>query len=245
MSTYCISDIHGKFKAFMQMLDKINFDKNKDKLYVLGDMIDWGEGSIDTVKYCMGNQDFITTLTGNHEFMMLQFLKEKPNKGRLDYHPWIKHNDGKSTLRQLNKCSEDMRKKIIDWLGKLSFYKEVEIGAQKFYLTHSYPLESTGNIEEDYETMVWRRVVGAENPLKRLGITDTILIAGHTPTKYEYYYPDADNEPFSIYQDLKNQKIMIDCAAKIMGNPNFTQNTTARLGCLRLDDLHEFYIKNP
>ena len=36
MSTYVMSDIHGCFDEFMQMLDLINFS-SADELYVLGD----------------------------------------------------------------------------------------------------------------------------------------------------------------------------------------------------------------
>lgn len=36
---YCISDIHGYYGLFCRLLDKIRFS-DKDKLYVLGDIID-------------------------------------------------------------------------------------------------------------------------------------------------------------------------------------------------------------
>ena len=37
--TYCISDIHGEYGRYLEMLEKINFS-DEDKLYVLGDVID-------------------------------------------------------------------------------------------------------------------------------------------------------------------------------------------------------------
>lgn len=41
---YCISDIHGYYGLFCRLLDKIRFG-DKDKLYVLGDIIDKGQDS--------------------------------------------------------------------------------------------------------------------------------------------------------------------------------------------------------
>ena len=36
MSTYVVSDIHGEYDAFMEILDKIHFS-DQDILYVMGD----------------------------------------------------------------------------------------------------------------------------------------------------------------------------------------------------------------
>lgn len=46
MSTYCISDIHGCFNEFQDMLKLINFQK-EDELYILGDIIDRGPQSAE------------------------------------------------------------------------------------------------------------------------------------------------------------------------------------------------------
>ena len=42
MATYVMSDIHGDYDKFKKMMKKINFNTEKDKLYVLGDAIDRG-----------------------------------------------------------------------------------------------------------------------------------------------------------------------------------------------------------
>ena len=41
MSTFVLSDIHGEYNKFINMLDKIHFS-DKDTLYVLGDVLDRG-----------------------------------------------------------------------------------------------------------------------------------------------------------------------------------------------------------
>ena len=45
---YCISDIHGEYEKFMQMLGLIGL-KDEDTLYVLGDVLDRGEQPIKTL----------------------------------------------------------------------------------------------------------------------------------------------------------------------------------------------------
>jgi predicted phosphodiesterase len=41
--TYYISDIHGCYGTFMELMEKIQFTPPADTLYVLGDAIDRGE----------------------------------------------------------------------------------------------------------------------------------------------------------------------------------------------------------
>ena len=44
MATYVISDIHGEYEKFMELLEEIELEEN-DTLYVLGDVLDRGEAS--------------------------------------------------------------------------------------------------------------------------------------------------------------------------------------------------------
>ena len=55
MSTYVISDIHGQYNMFIELLDKIDL-KDTDTLYILGDVL-------------------FTCLVGNHEFMAMKCLE--------------------------------------------------------------------------------------------------------------------------------------------------------------------------
>ena len=44
--TYVVSDLHGCLDQFQDLLKKIRFSDN-DVLYVLGDIVDYGEQSMD------------------------------------------------------------------------------------------------------------------------------------------------------------------------------------------------------
>ena len=52
MSTYVISDIHGEYEKFNDLLKKIDL-KDTDTLYVLGDVLDRGHHPIRTLLQLM------------------------------------------------------------------------------------------------------------------------------------------------------------------------------------------------
>ena len=69
---YCVSDIHGCYPEFMQLLTEIKFG-NQDILYVLGDIIDRGEASLECLEY-VASKDNIICIMGNHEMLALDFF---------------------------------------------------------------------------------------------------------------------------------------------------------------------------
>ena len=72
---YVMSDIHGCYEEFIEMLELINF-KNEDDLYILGDILDRGENPIKILQY-IKNKSNIHMLLGNHEDMILSYYERK------------------------------------------------------------------------------------------------------------------------------------------------------------------------
>lgn len=70
---YCISDIHGYYGLFCRLLDKIRFS-DKDKLYVLGDIIDKGPDSIRLAKLLFSMPN-VYCIAGNHEYDFLKYYR--------------------------------------------------------------------------------------------------------------------------------------------------------------------------
>ena len=46
--TYCVSDIHGEYEKFLELLKKIHFS-SEDTLYIIGDIMDRGPQPITLV----------------------------------------------------------------------------------------------------------------------------------------------------------------------------------------------------
>lgn len=99
-----MSDIHGEFSLFIQMLEKINFNKN-DKLYILGDIIDRGDENIKMIDYVMKHNNIIMLL-GNHEYMMLKCYNSKNDSIK---NVWY-NNGGFKTHSELLQLSKEKTK---------------------------------------------------------------------------------------------------------------------------------------
>ena len=69
---YAVSDIHGCYDKYIDLLHKINFGPN-DTLYVLGDMIDRGPDGFKTL-LDMAQRPNVISLLGNHEAMAINVL---------------------------------------------------------------------------------------------------------------------------------------------------------------------------
>ena len=72
MATYVMSDIHGQYDMFIELLRKINL-KDEDTLYVLGDVLDRGPHPIKVLLKLMEMPNAIC-LVGNHECMAVECL---------------------------------------------------------------------------------------------------------------------------------------------------------------------------
>ncbi len=71
MTTYAIGDIQGCFDEFQCLLEKINFNHDKDQLWLAGDLINRGPKSLETLQFCYERRDNIVAVQGNHDLHFL------------------------------------------------------------------------------------------------------------------------------------------------------------------------------
>lgn len=76
MKTFVIGDVHGCFKELKGLIDGMGIKLGTDRLVLLGDYIDRGEGEhevLDYIKKLRGRygMDKVIALRGNHEQMLL------------------------------------------------------------------------------------------------------------------------------------------------------------------------------
>ena len=67
---YVISDLHGEYEKYKEMLSLINF-KDEDVLYVLGDVVDRGKHPLKIIQDMMQKTNVIP-LIGNHDIKLIQ-----------------------------------------------------------------------------------------------------------------------------------------------------------------------------
>jgi bis(5'-nucleosyl)-tetraphosphatase (symmetrical) len=71
MATYAIGDIQGCFHAFTTLLARLQFDAKRDKLWLVGDIINRGSGSLQVLRWCYQHQDSLKIVLGNHDLHAL------------------------------------------------------------------------------------------------------------------------------------------------------------------------------
>lgn len=228
---YVMSDIHGRFDKYQEMLELIEFVP-RDILYVLGDVIDRGPDGIKILQDMMLRPN-VFPLLGNHEFTVavcLPWLMKEVTDQSLDtldetqiaaLSEWIT-NGGGPTLRSLKTLNQEEREDILEYFQEMELFAQVEAGGRSFVLTHSgldhfspdRPLS-----EYQLEDFLFCRP-GPDT----VYFPDKLLVFGHTPTRY-----------FSKQDKIFRWETWIDidcgCAAP-----------SGRLGCLCLDTMEEFYV---
>ncbi len=71
MATYVIGDIQGCYQPLISLLKSANFHPSKDHLWCVGDLINRGPKSLDTLRYLRDLGDSATVVLGNHDLHFL------------------------------------------------------------------------------------------------------------------------------------------------------------------------------
>jgi bis(5'-nucleosyl)-tetraphosphatase (symmetrical) len=79
---YVIGDVQGCFDSLKGLLKKISFNKDRDRIYFLGDVVNRGNKSLEMLRFIYSYKDNIDMVLGNHDFHLLvcELTSRKPNK---------------------------------------------------------------------------------------------------------------------------------------------------------------------
>lgn len=189
MSTYVISDIHGNFDKFMELLKKIQF-KETDTLFLLGDVIDRGDNGLKTLLYTMGKPN-IYGIIGNHEYMAIQSLIwlitevteesiENINEDfLLGYNEWLSVG-GQSTVDEFKELDRDQQRDIIEYLSEFTLYEELVINNNQFVLVHA-GIDNFNQHKKMSEYGIHELIFNKPNYQMQY-FPDKYLVTGHTVT---------------------------------------------------------------
>ena len=221
--TYVISDIHGNYQKFRALLSEISF-KEDDVLYVLGDLVDYGEESMELIEDLSVRLN-VYPVAGEHDFLaarMLHGFDKMLKSGATpdaDYisemTAWVQ-DGGQPTLEGFRALDEEGREGVLDYLSEMALFEEVEAGGKEYLLVHAgiADYDPDSDLEDYLPEDFFSEPLDASYEL----VEGKTVIVGHVPTK-------------SGKIERGEGSIFMDCGVCEGG----------RLACLCLETGEEFY----
>ena len=222
--TYVISNIHGQYEKFKSLLAQISF-KESDTLYILGDLLDYGEESMELIADLSIRLN-VFCIAGEHDYLAARMLHgfdkmlksgATPDAGYIsEMTQWVKEG-GQSTLDGFRTLDADAREGVLDYLAEMTLFEEVEVKGKNYLLVHAGIADYDPDTDlEDYQPEdFFSEALDASYEL----IEGTTVIVGHVPTR-------------SGKIERGEGSIFLNCGVAEGG----------KLACLCLESGEEFYV---
>ena len=141
--TFVVSNLYGRLDKFEKLINKIKL-KDSDNLYILGNIVDFGEQSIELVNDLSTRYNVYSVL-GEHDYKAYLLLSEFDRILREGGAPSVSfskemiawaQNGGQATLEAFQKADVDSKEGFLDYLSDLPVFEEISLkNGKEFVLT--------------------------------------------------------------------------------------------------------------
>ena len=259
MSIYVMSDIHGHYDEFEEMLNKIEFSDD-DELILAGDYVDRGSQTLEMLQWVEECPENVLLLKGNHDAEFAECISimegycdklELTGADPLDTMTLYRamqmipalqsaYFDYYGTINDLvmNKgVTLNMLRVWASLIKEMPFVYKRTVNGKKYIVVHAGYCEDNSVSREELEQFY---IYAREEAYTVGGVPGTTIIAGHTPTVVKGTPMFTGGEVFRLYDRDKDCTFYdIDCGCGYKESDRFEN---CRLACIRLEDEEVFYI---
>lgn len=177
-----ISDIHGELEKWESLMEKVDYNPEKDQLILLGDYVDRGPASRGVLEKVMELQSKgAIVLMGNHDHMMIKSFEQDP----VFIERWFR-NGAQKTLVSYGHVAGEQEvgpesleltpelEKHIAFLSGLDCYYETD----EYIFVHGGVHPTTPLAETDPYTLMWIR-----DEFHKGYKGEKTVVFGHTPSE--------------------------------------------------------------
>lgn len=139
MATYAIGDIQGCYAALQKLLELIQFDASRDRLWLAGDLVNRGPDSLAVLRFARQAGDAVVTVLGNHDLHLLMV------------HAGITQCRSGDTLQAVLDAPDG--EELLHWLRhQRLFYSEADYAMVHAGLLPDWTVAKAGQLAAEVET---------------------------------------------------------------------------------------------
>ncbi|HEX5125114.1 MAG TPA: symmetrical bis(5'-nucleosyl)-tetraphosphatase [Rhodocyclaceae bacterium] len=140
MATYVVGDLQGCLASLTELLTRMQFDAAKDRLWFVGDLVNRGPQSLDTLRFVSKLGDTTRVVLGNHDLYLLALAAGVPPK-----------NNPGDTLQEVLDAPDATA--LIDWLRtRPLFYVEDDFAMVHAGLLPQWSISQARALAAEVET---------------------------------------------------------------------------------------------
>jgi serine/threonine protein phosphatase 1 len=184
---FAVGDIHGCYPALQQILDEVEFDPSKDRLFPVGDLVDRGKNNEEVLEWL--RKPWFHAVQGNHEEMGIMYAMGWMSARYKE--AFLKHGGAWFAGR----IKEEQMEYVVAY-SELPYVIEVETSRDKVGIVHAnahYDWNTTikgfenAQTQEDVDNLtghiLWDRLkFESEDPSLVKNIR--AVVVGHNPTMF-------------------------------------------------------------